>query len=233
MKVVDTPIRDLVSIKRALISVSDKEGIVDFARALTEQGVELLSTGGTFRLLQEQTLEQVKQWVGNGSAMLVKRALADVHNTDENSVDESEFDKAHELFFKHYRLINGKYSSLYPHVEETLRTLKQQGYKLAVCTNKPKEFTDVLLKHFNLLELFDCIVGGDTLSVKKPDPAPILHCVEQCGVTIEQSLMVGDSLADINGAKNAEMDVVAVPYGYHRGANLEDHCTVINDFTSF
>ncbi|MCK5880584.1 MAG: bifunctional phosphoribosylaminoimidazolecarboxamide formyltransferase/IMP cyclohydrolase, partial [Sinobacterium sp.] len=47
---------DLVSVKRALISVSDKTGIVDFAQALVEQGVELLSTGGTYKLLKENNL---------------------------------------------------------------------------------------------------------------------------------------------------------------------------------
>jgi phosphoribosylaminoimidazolecarboxamide formyltransferase/IMP cyclohydrolase len=47
---------DLRKISRALISVSDKTGIVDFAQALTKQGVEILSTGGTFRLLRENSI---------------------------------------------------------------------------------------------------------------------------------------------------------------------------------
>jgi len=47
---------DLKKVSRALISVSDKTGIVDFARALTAQGVEILSTGGTFRLLRENDI---------------------------------------------------------------------------------------------------------------------------------------------------------------------------------
>lgn len=44
-------------IKRALLSVSDKDGIVDFARALTQMGVELVSTGGTSKLLSENGLD--------------------------------------------------------------------------------------------------------------------------------------------------------------------------------
>ncbi len=57
---------DLVAVKRALISVSDKTGIVEFAKALTEQGVELLSTGGTYRLLQEKGLAvtEVSEYTG-------------------------------------------------------------------------------------------------------------------------------------------------------------------------
>jgi len=51
---------DYVNVKRALISVSDKTGIVEFAQSLTEQGVEILSTGGTFKLLQEQNIPAIE-----------------------------------------------------------------------------------------------------------------------------------------------------------------------------
>ena len=47
---------DLRKVSRALISVSDKTGIVEFAQALRAQGVELLSTGGTFRLLSDNDI---------------------------------------------------------------------------------------------------------------------------------------------------------------------------------
>lgn len=48
---------DLVKVRRALISVSDKSGIGEFASALRALGVELLSTGGTYRLLRELGLD--------------------------------------------------------------------------------------------------------------------------------------------------------------------------------
>ncbi|NRQ00984.1 bifunctional phosphoribosylaminoimidazolecarboxamide formyltransferase/IMP cyclohydrolase [Marinobacterium sp. xm-d-530] len=47
-------------IRRALISVSDKTGIVDFARELTSQGVEILSTGGTYKLLCDEGIAAVE-----------------------------------------------------------------------------------------------------------------------------------------------------------------------------
>ncbi len=48
---------DLVQVKRALISVSDKSGIVEFAQGLHAQGIEILSTGGTYKLLKEQGID--------------------------------------------------------------------------------------------------------------------------------------------------------------------------------
>ncbi len=51
-----TPPPNLHPLKRALLSVSDKTGLVDFATALSERGVELLSTGGTARALRDAGL---------------------------------------------------------------------------------------------------------------------------------------------------------------------------------
>ncbi len=56
----------LRSVRRALLSVSDKTGIVDFARELAGLGVELLSTGGTFKLLKDNgiAVKEVSEYTG-------------------------------------------------------------------------------------------------------------------------------------------------------------------------
>lgn len=51
---------NFLPIKRALISVSDKSGIVEFAQALSQQGVEILSTGGTFKLLRDNDIAAIE-----------------------------------------------------------------------------------------------------------------------------------------------------------------------------
>jgi phosphoribosylaminoimidazolecarboxamide formyltransferase/IMP cyclohydrolase len=60
------PAPDLVPVRRALISVSDKTGIVDFACALASKGVELVSTGGTSAALQREglTVRDVSEFTG-------------------------------------------------------------------------------------------------------------------------------------------------------------------------
>ena len=57
----------LAPLRRALISVSDKTGIVEFAQALSRRGVEILSTGGTCRLLREEGVDVITLDVAGGS----------------------------------------------------------------------------------------------------------------------------------------------------------------------
>ena len=182
----------------------------------------------------EKLLAQVKQWVGNGSATLVKRALADALHMKPEEIPAPLFQQAHELFFNHYRQCNGDNTTLYEHVLPTLQKIKQLGIQQAVCTNKPGEFTQVLLKKLQIDSFFTCVVSGDTLPQKKPDPAPLLFCAEQCEVPVNQCLMVGDSMTDVRAAQNANMSVVCVSYGYNRGDDLASECAVIvnlNDLT--
>lgn len=179
----------------------------------------------------EKPLEQVKQWVGNGSAMLVKRALGDALQLKPAEVPPDLFEKSHELFFKHYRQCNGNSSQLYPGVVPTLKQFQLEGIQQAICTNKPAEFTHALLKKLSIDHFFRCVVSGDTLPVKKPDPAPLLFCAKQCDIALDQCVMVGDSMTDVNAAKNAGMNILCVGYGYHRGDNLATECEVIKDFS--
>ncbi len=178
----------------------------------------------------EKPLDIIKQWVGNGSAMLMRRSLADVLGCTPETVPAQPFQQAHELFFKHYRLSNGQHTSLFPGVLETLKHFKQAGVQQAICTNKPGEFTHPLLKQLSLSQFFYCVVSGDTLMTKKPDPAPLLFCAEQCDVAASQCLMVGDSMTDVKAAEAAGMRVICVDYGYNRGDNLSQHCHTVSNF---
>lgn len=162
--------------------------------------------------------EQVRLWVGNGAQKLVERALSYV------AADKSAelYDQAFELFLKHYGNNINAQSRLYDGVLEALNKLDQQEIAMAVVTNKPLQFTHPLLKHLGIDHFFEYVVGGDSLPVKKPDPAPLLHIMNAAGVTQQESLMVGDSVSDVRAARNAQCSVVAVPYGYNHGEPIEN-----------
>ena len=162
-------------------------------------------------------IDQVKLWVGNGALMLVKRALS--KNMTPIEIDQLYLDKAVTLFFEFYRQVNGSKSRLYPQVLQTLKKLRQITPYLALVTNKPTQFTQPLLDHHDLPP-FDLVVCGDTLLTKKPDPAQLLYCLETLHCLPEESLMVGDSVSDINAAKSAKVKMICVNYGYHQGHNL-------------
>jgi phosphoglycolate phosphatase len=161
--------------------------------------------------------DKVRHWVGNGAAMLVKRALS--NNMTPEDLDESLYQEGYGLFLKYYQQVNGTKSQLYPNVLETLIQLRNTFPYLALITNKPEQFTQPLLYH-HLLPKFDLVVCGDTLPTKKPDPAQLLYCLEKLGCSAEEALMVGDSVSDIKAAKAAQVPVICVNYGYHQGEDL-------------
>src|SRR3569623_1218989 len=87
-----------------------------------------------------------------------------------------------------------KRSQLYPGVKEGLDFLRGAGYKLGCITNKAAAFTEPLLQDLGVYDYFEIVVSGDTLPVKKPDPAPLLHAATFFGVPASEALMVGDSI---------------------------------------
>ncbi|MEA2099333.1 MAG: phosphoglycolate phosphatase [Campylobacterota bacterium] len=177
------------------------------------------------------SLETIHSWVGNGAQTLVKRAL--LGKTDiEDEIDETLFVEALDIFLKYYKENLCVKTVTYPDVKNTLTTLKNQGYKLAIVTNKPYDFIKPILEKLELLNLFELYIGGDSLSKKKPDPMPLLHICNKLDFKIEDSIMVGDSKNDILAANSANMQSIGVSYGYNydEDIGIYDPTVVIHDF---
>ena len=161
--------------------------------------------------------DKVRNWVGNGAPRLIKRALTgEMYGEPEAELYERAFD----LFFRHYGEDLTSHSVLYPGAAELLAVLRQRGLKLACVTNKPERFARPVLKALGIAEPFEVIVGGDTVDTKKPDPAPMLFTLDRLGVAPEHALMVGDSVIDVEAARNTGTGVVCVPYGYNHGVDV-------------
>lgn len=166
---------------------------------------------------------KVRAWVGNGTPMLIRRALS-------GSLDDSAADRLPESlradalarFLQIYGECNGELSRVYEGVVPFLEAMAQAGVKMAVVTNKPTSFTHQLLERSNLGAWFDVRVCGDTLPVLKPDPALLHHALAQLGGIVSQALMIGDSATDINSARAAGIPCVAVSYGYNHGQPIQD-----------
>jgi len=155
-------------------------------------------------------------WVGNGARMLVARALSGAHEVNPVLTDE-QIDTALAVFKRHYEQHLCVRSRLYPGVMETLERIRQAGLAMAVITNKPGQFTRPLLKALGLETFFCEIVSGDCLPERKPDPLPLTHVLECCGLAPQQMLMVGDSRNDILAARAAGCPSVGLTYGYNYG----------------
>ncbi|RBW49039.1 phosphoglycolate phosphatase [Marinobacter sp. F3R11] len=167
-------------------------------------------------------IEQVRQWVGHGSPILMRRALAGkVDWEPASAADDALFSDAMTLFFNNYRQSNGRHAAVYPGVEICLETLSTRGCRMAVVTNKPEQFVAPLLKQLGLEHYFMLVVGGDTLSTKKPDPAPLLYAMDTLQGSRGTTVMIGDSAADVGAAQSAGIPCVAVTYGYNFGRSVQ------------
>lgn len=170
----------------------------------------------------------VRDWVGNGSKVLVRRALAG--QLQHEGVADELANEALALFMQAY---SGGHdlTTVYPGVHECLDWLRARDVKLAIITNKPAQFIEPLLEEKGLTGYFQWLVGGDTLPQQKPDPAALLWVMDQAGVEPGDSLFIGDSRNDVRAAKAAAVPCVALSYGYNHGEPIanEEPALVLDD----
>ncbi len=167
--------------------------------------------------------ETIRQWVGNGAQILVKRALSGGTQIDAD-LDERLFDEALALFLASYEQHLAKETRPYPNVLKTLQALNSMGYRLVIVTNKPEGFVSPILTALGMDDLFRFFLGGDSLEEKKPHPLPLLHACKKLKMTPAECIMIGDSKNDIIAANSAGMQSIGVTYGY----NYEESITHYN-----
>lgn len=176
--------------------------------------------------------EIIHGWVGNGALTLVQRALSGKTEVDA-TLDEEFVADALKIFFAFYEKNLCRSTVTYPNVLDTLLSLQDKGYRLAIVTNKPHAFVDPILEGLGLTDLFELILGGDSLKEKKPSPAPLLHVSKTLDVEVKKCLMIGDSKNDIFAANACNMHSVGVTYGYNYGQKIDvfEPSYVIDDFS--
>jgi phosphoglycolate phosphatase len=175
--------------------IDSKRDLADAINALlVELGAEALPT------------EQVAQMIGDGAAVLVRRALAAVGVRPD---PRRALDRFLELYDE--RLI--AHTVPYDGMRETLDELKH-SYALAVLTNKPARASGIILEQLGLASYFGLVVGGDSQFGRKPDPAGLLHIVQAAGQVPASSVLVGDSPIDFETARRAGTRICLARYGF-------------------
>ncbi|WP_040624936.1 phosphoglycolate phosphatase [Moraxella macacae] len=158
----------------------------------------------------------IRHWVGNGAPILMERVLR------ASGEDLSKLQLALELFFKHYTTFTCEKTVAYDGVDAGLHQLKQQGFTLAIVTNKPYQFVPIIVEKLSWQGLFDIMLGGDSLPVKKPNPAPLYHVCHQLNFNLADAFMIGDSKNDILAGQNAGIATLGLSYGYNYGQDIRD-----------
>jgi N-acetyl-D-muramate 6-phosphate phosphatase len=105
-------------------------------------------------------------------------------------------------------------TTLFPGMDAVLSALETQNIAWGIVTNKPHWLTTELLEKLNLSQRAACVVSGDTLAQRKPDPAPLLHACELIKHTPNKCIYVGDAERDITAGNRANMTTLIAAYGY-------------------
>ncbi|MGL5009920.1 MAG: HAD-IA family hydrolase [Paracoccaceae bacterium] len=128
-------------------------------------------------------------------------------------LEEAEVTRLYPVLLAAYRQGIDTHTRLYPGVVEALEVLAGQGYRLAICTNKPVGLAETLVQRLGIRGMFSSLVGADTLPVRKPDVAPYRLAVEQAGGVMARSMLVGDTETDRKTGLAAGVPVALVTFG--------------------
>ncbi len=153
------------------------------------------------------SIEAYPAMVGNGINNLIRRALPEGEQTEENIL------KVREHFVPYYNEHNCDFTRPYDGIPELLTTLKQQGYLLAVASNKYQAATEKIVNHF-FPGIFDVILGERTGIPRKPDPQIVFDICNRLNRPSSTVHYLGDSLVDRDTARNAGVPFIACSWGF-------------------
>lgn len=181
-------------------AIFDLDGtLLDTLYDLTDSVNYVLEKNG----YDKKTLEQIRQYVGNGVRKLIDRCLPDeADETRERLLGE---------FTRHYRENMTNRTAPYPGIMQALKELKAKGYRVAIVSNKFDAAVKGLAKLY-----FDGIVDeavGESEKVrKKPAPDSVIKAMEILGC--ERAVYIGDSDVDVYTAHNAGLKCIGVTWGF-------------------
>lgn len=154
----------------------------------------------------ERTLDEVRQFVGNGVRRLMEQAVP-------AGVSEDDFDECFRVFQEHYVVHCQDHTALYPGIGDLLRELKARGYKMAIVSNKLQAGVDELYRTF-FDGLIDVAIGEHEALRRKPSPDMVYKALDILGVNTEDAIYVGDSEVDMATARNAGLPCISVLWGF-------------------
>lgn len=156
--------------------------------------------------MEERTLEQIRNCVGNGVQRLLELSVPE-------GTTREMFDKVFAAFKEHYAIHCNDKTDLYPGIRALLVELKERGFRMAIVSNKLQEGVDVLYEQY-FKDYITVAIGSRDGIRKKPAPDTVMEALRVLGLSKEHAVYVGDSEVDIATAANSEMDCITVAWGF-------------------
>lgn len=187
--------------------------LFDLDGTLVDTAPDLLATMNT--LLTREGRSPVdpvalRQMVGRGARNLITNAF----QATGAAVEPEHLETLYRAFLEDYASHIAAQSQPFPGVIETLTVLKAEGMRLAVLTNKPHKPAVMLLEALGMMDFFAAVTGQGKLPWLKPDPRLFADIVSELGGADGGVVMVGDSITDVETARNGKAPAVLMTYGY-------------------
>lgn len=131
----------------------------------------------------------------------------------EGTWNEADVDAQYPVLLEAYAAGIDRHTRLYPGAVAAVESLLRQGFRTAICTNKPEALAVELIRRLGVTDLFAALVGADTFPVRKPDPLPYRAAVERAGGQVARSILIGDTETDRKTGLAAGVPVVLVTFG--------------------
>lgn len=155
---------------------------------------------------------EAKLMVGGGAEPLLERAFA----ATGEALSAEELPECVEAFTAYYRANPITETTVFEGVIPALQTLIDGGFEIGICTNKPHASAVQVLEALSLDRYFTACIGKAAHPFNKPDPRHYEEVAAALGVSSSRSLYVGDSETDVATARNANVPIILVPFGYSR-----------------
>lgn len=192
----------------ARVAVFDLDGtLADTAPDLVGAMNDLASSERGLARLDART---ERATAGRGGRALIRRSL----ELAGAPADEARVDGLFPLYLEAYgaRLVDE--TALFPGAAACLDALETEGWRLAICTNKPEGLARRLLDALGIGARFESLIGADTLAVRKPDPLALIEAAGRAGGEARRALMIGDTRTDRETARRAGARCVLCRFGY-------------------
>lgn len=152
-------------------------------------------------------METIRPFVSKGGMVLICLAFKCKPESAQATTLRNEFlDVYLQAISKHTVFFSGMVS--------ILEEIENSGRKWGIVTNKPGFLTEPLLRELQLDKRAGCVVSGDTLTEKKPHPAPLLYACKQIGSSPQRAVYIGDDERDVQAGKRAGMATLVAAWGY-------------------
>ncbi|MDO5718325.1 MAG: HAD family hydrolase [Tissierellia bacterium] len=169
-------------------------------------------------------IEEYKYFLGNGAEFLMKSVF------DRRGIPMDKFDEIYSAYLAYYKENPTGNAKPFEGIKDFILKLKKMGIKRVVLSNKPHEAAVKVVSELFGEESFDIIIGDRDDLKRKPDPEALDLILNKLKIKVGDAFMVGDTEVDIRTGKNADVDTIAVTWGFRTYEELkaEKPCHIVD-----